>query len=171
VPTTGAPSGKEPPATPLTCAQLRNAQLQSDTARLPDHPAGATGLTDGRWSGDGVEIELQAPCGIGDLTGDGVADALGVVKITAGGTGHFYALVAWRGDYGTPVLAATAALGDRTPVTSVSVDSATRQATVVYLTRGDDEPAAIVTIIRTAVYRVAGTALTELRHHDAPYTP
>ncbi|MEV6247907.1 hypothetical protein AB0M38_17160 [Streptomyces sp. NPDC051742] len=156
----------------LTCDQLRNAQLQGPSLRLPDAPEGTIAFTDGRWEGDGVVIELQPQCGIGDVTGDPAADAVAAVKVTTGGTGRFYGLVTWRNEAGTPVPAAAASLGDRTPVVSIDASSpAARQVTVVYLTRGDAEPAAVVTIRRTAVYRVVEPAMTELRHSDAPYTP
>ncbi|TXS52924.1 hypothetical protein [Streptomyces sp. t39] len=161
------------PAGALTCAQLRNAELQNAELRLPDAPEGTIAFTDGRWeSGDGVVVELQPQCGVGDMTGDPAADAVAAVKVTTGGTGRFYTLVTWRNDAGTPVPAAAVPLGDRTPVESVEVSAEpARQATVVYLTRGDTDPAAVVTIRRTAVYRVAGPAMAELHHSDAPYTP
>ncbi|WP_328404520.1 hypothetical protein OHS70_35695 [Streptomyces sp. NBC_00390] len=156
----------------LTCDQLRNAELQNSSLRLPDAPEGTIALTDGRWEGDGVVIELQPQCGIGDMTGDPAADAVGAIKVTTGGTGKFYGLVTWRNDAGTPVPAAAASLGDRTPVVSVGISSEPpKQATVVYLTRGDSDPAAVVTLRRTAVYQVTGPAMVELHHSDAPYTP
>ncbi|MFD7258802.1 hypothetical protein [Streptomyces sp. NPDC059874] len=167
-------ASKEPgggSARALTCDQLRNAQLQNSTLRLPDGPAGTIALRDGRWEGDGVLIELQPQCGIGDMTGDPAADAVGAIKVTTGGTGKFYGLVTWRNDAGTPVPAAAASLGDRTPVVSISVSSTPRrQATVVYLTRGDSDPAAVVTIKRTAVYQVTEPTMVELHHRDLPYT-
>jgi hypothetical protein len=148
---------------------LQNAQLQSSSVKLPDHPLDSMSLADGRWAGeDGVGIELLPQCGIGDLVGDGAADALGAVKVTAGGTGRFFSLVAWRNDGGTPIPAATTSLGDRTPV--VSIEVAARRATVVYRTRGDSDPAAALTITRTAVYQVVGTNLVEVSHTDEPYT-
>lgn len=156
----------------LTCDQLRNAQLQNSALRLPDGPVGTIALRDGRWEGDGVLIELQPQCGIGDVTGDSAADAVGAIKVTTGGTGKFYGLVTWRNEAGAAVPAAAASLGDRTPVVSIAVSSAPRrQATVVYLTRGDSEPTAVVTIKRTAVYQVTDPAMVELHHSDAPYTP
>ncbi|MFF1511292.1 hypothetical protein [Streptomyces sp. NPDC058326] len=164
--------GKGASAAALSCDQLRNAELQGPSLRLPDAPEGGIAFTDGRWEGDGVAVELQPQCGIGDVTGDPAADAVAAVKVTTGGTGRFYGLVTWRNDGGTPVPAAAASLGDRTPVVSIDASTpAPRQATVVYLTRGDSDPAAVVTIRRTAVYRVAEPAMTELRHSDAPYTP
>ncbi|MFF3286246.1 hypothetical protein [Streptomyces sp. NPDC003023] len=165
----GKPGGR---SSALTCDQLRNAELQNSSLRLPDAPEGTIALTDGRWEGDGVLIELQPQCGIGDMTGDAAADAVGVIKVSTGGTGRFYGLVTWRNDAGTPEPAAAASLGDRTPVVSIDISSApARQATVVYLTRRDSDPAAVVTLRRTAVYRVTEPAMVELHHSDAPYTP
>ncbi|KOG07240.1 lipoprotein [Streptomyces viridochromogenes] len=164
--------GKGGSAGALTCDQLRNAPLQTSSFRFPDAPDGTVAFTDGRWEGDGVVIELQPQCGIGDMTGDPAEDAVAAVKVTTGGTGKFYGLVTWRNDAGSPVPVAAASLGDRTPVVSIDVSSpAPRQATVVYLTRGDSEPSAVVTIRRSAVYRVTEPTLTELHHSDTPYTP
>ncbi|WP_159765950.1 hypothetical protein [Streptomyces sp. HM190] len=156
----------------LTCAQLQNASL--DGGGLEGYGIAGASLSGGRWEGpDGVVIELQPQCAVGDITGDGAADAVGALKISTGGTGRFYTLVTWRNDGGTPVPAATAELGDRTPVVSVDFPSAgpPRQVTVVYRTRGDDDPAAVVTLTRTAVYEVSGASMVELHHSDAPYTP
>ncbi|MFE2554838.1 hypothetical protein ACFXGT_02200 [Streptomyces sp. NPDC059352] len=156
----------------LSCDQLRNAELQNSAFRHPDAPEGTIAFTDGRWEGDGVVIELQPQCGIGDVTGDPAADAVAAVKVTTGGTGRFFGLVTWRNDAGTPVPAAAASLGDRTPVVSIDIPSSSpRRATVVYLTRGGDDPAAVVTIRRTAVYRVVEPAMTEVSHSDTPHTP
>ncbi|WP_225801753.1 hypothetical protein [Streptomyces sp. NK15101] len=164
--------GEDPSAGALTCDQLRSAALQTPSFRFPDAPDGTVAFTDGRWEGDGVVIELQPQCGIGDMTGDPAEDAVAAVKVTTGGTGKFYGLVTWRNDSGTPVPVAAASLGDRTPVVSIDVSSpAPRQATVVYLTRGDSDPSAVVTIRRSAVYRVTEPTMTELHHSDTPYTP
>ncbi|MFE0650492.1 hypothetical protein ACFVZH_18085 [Streptomyces sp. NPDC059534] len=164
--------GKGTSAGALTCEGLRDAALQTSDFRFPDAPEGTVAFTDGRWEGDGVVIELQPQCGIGDMTGDPAEDAVAAVKVTTGGTGKFYGLVTWRNDSGTPVPVAAASLGDRTPVQSIDVSTpAARQATVVYLTRGDSDPAAVVTIRRTAVYRVTEPTMTELDHSDAPYSP
>ncbi|MCH0540360.1 hypothetical protein I3F58_12425 [Streptomyces sp. MUM 203J] len=174
VPTPGTPKKPDSSAsaTELTCDQLRNAELQNASLRLPDAPEGTIAFTDGRWEGDGVVIELQPQCDIGDMTGDPAADAVAAVKVTAGGTGRFYGLVTWRNDGGVPVPAAAASLGDRTPVVSISISPPpTKRATVVYLTRGDSDPAAVVTIRRTSVYRVVEPAMIELHHSDTPHTP
>lgn len=156
----------------LTCEQLRNASL--DGGGLEGYGISGAALSAGRWEGaDGVVIELQPQCAIGDITGDSAPDAVGALKISTGGTGKFYTLVTWRNDGGTPVPAAAAELGDRTPVVSIDFPSGgtPRQVTVVYRTRGDDDPAAVVTLTRTAVYEVSGPTMVELHHSDAPYTP
>jgi hypothetical protein len=169
-----APAATTPPApaaaTPLTCAQLATAAVGSAAIRLADYDAGPVVLAGGRFTGSsGTVVELQSTCGIGDLNGDNSFDALGVVKISAGGSGHFWTLVAWTNNAGTPQLAATAALGDRNAVTSISI--AAQKATVVYLTRTPDVPLAGVNLKRTAVYQLSGGSLTEVSHTDAPYTP
>ncbi|WP_286260439.1 hypothetical protein [Streptomyces graminofaciens] len=156
----------------LTCEQLQNASLEG--GGLEGYGISGAALSGGRWEGaDDVVIELQPQCAIGDVTGDSAHDAVGVLKISTGGTGRFYTLVTWRNDDGTPVPAAAAELGDRTPVVSIDIASAggPGQVTVVYRTRGEDDPAAVVTLTRTAVYEVSEPAMVELHHSDAPYTP
>ncbi|MFF6783385.1 hypothetical protein [Streptomyces sp. NPDC012510] len=156
----------------LSCGQLQNASLEG--GGLEGYGLAGAALSAGRWEGaDGLVIELQPQCAIGDITGDGAADAVGALKISTGGTGRFYTLVTWRNDAGTPVPAAAAELGDRTPVVSIDFPPAgePRQVTVVYRTRGDDDPAAVVTLTRTAVYAVSEPAMVELHHSDAPYAP
>ena len=163
-----ATSAARPPVAALTCAQLRSAAVGSTTVSYNGYHDSIP-LGDGHWSGeDGNTVDLQHPCGIGDLNGDGAADALGVVALTSGGTGTFFTLVAWRNAGGHPVCVAVADLGDRNPVRSVSI--AGGRATVVYLTRTDDAPAAQVNLRRTAVYRLTGATLVETGHTDEPYT-
>jgi hypothetical protein len=164
-PATSAP----PPAGPaLTCAQLKHAYVGSTTISYNGYHDSIP-LGDGRWSGeDGATVTLQKPCGIGDLTGDGAKDAVGVVSLTTGGTGNFYTLVVWRNSAGEPECAAVADLGDRNPVLSISISA--QKATVVYLTRTDSSPMAVVNVKRTAVYHLVGSHFTEVSHTDVPYS-
>jgi hypothetical protein len=155
------------PAERLTCAELRDAQVGSRKVRYNGY-ADPIPLAGGRWSGeDGATVELQKPCAIGDLDGDSADDAVGVVVLNGGGSGSFFTLAVWRNVDGDPSYQAQTDLGDRTPVTSVSVRDG--KATVVYLTRTPDSAMAELNIRRTAVYQLAGTSLTELSHTDAPY--
>jgi hypothetical protein len=168
-PTTTSPA-PPPLAAPLTCGQLRNAAVTTATVKLSDYPSSSINLTNGRWTGGyGAEIVLQDPCGIGNIVGDNALDAVGAVVLSTGGTGRFYSLVAWRNSAGSPVLAATLAIGDRNPVVDISI--ASKKITVVYLTRDDSASMAELNIKRTAVYKVSGTVLVELSHADVPYIP
>ncbi|MER5335021.1 hypothetical protein [Micromonospora sp. NPDC002717] len=149
----------------LTCPELRNTRIGSSRVRYRGYAAPIR-LAAGRWSDrDGTTVELQRPCAIGDLDGDGAGDAIGVVMLDGGGTGRFFTLAAWRNVKGEPDYQAQVDLGDRTPVESVSVRDG--RATVVYLTRPADGPMAELSIRRTAVYQLRGTTLAELSHTDA----
>ncbi|MEU9509024.1 hypothetical protein AB0D32_22415 [Micromonospora sp. NPDC048170] len=149
----------------LTCLELGNTRVGSRKVRYRKYAAPIR-LTDGRWSDrDGTTVELQRPCAVGDLDGDGAGDAIGVVVLDGGGTGRFFTLAAWRNVRGEPDYQAQVDLGDRTPVESVSVRDG--RATVVYLTRPADGPMAELSIRRTAVYQLRGTTLAELSHTDA----
>ncbi|MEU6078228.1 hypothetical protein [Micromonospora sp. NPDC047074] len=152
----------------LTCAELRSAQVGSRTVRYNGNANPIT-LAAGRWSGDGATVELQKPCAIGDLDGDGAGDAVGAVMRNGGGSGRFFTLAVWRNVDGDPAYQAQDDLGDRTPVSSISVRDG--QATVVFLTRSPGSTTAELNIRRTAVYQLQGASLTELRHTDAPYRP
>ncbi|MGW4501160.1 hypothetical protein ACWENR_21425 [Micromonospora sp. NPDC004336] len=155
------------PADKLTCAELRSAQVGSRQVRYNGY-ADPIPLAGGRWAGgDGTTVELQKPCAIGDLDGDGADDAVGVLVLNGGGSGSFFTLAVWRNVGGDPAYQAQTGLGDRTPVTSVSVRDG--RATVVYLTRTPGSAMAELNLRRTASYQLRGTSLTELRHTDAPY--
>jgi hypothetical protein len=167
-----APAATSAPAAaaPLNCGQLAAAPVASAAVHLADYDASPVVLVGGKFTGsDGSTVVLQPACGIGDLNGDGAADGLGVVKINFGGTGQFWSLVAWTNSAGSPQLTASKALGDRNPVTDITV--AGQRATVVYLTRTDDVPMAGVNIKRTAIYQLSGGSLTEVSHSDVSYTP
>ncbi|MBO4204753.1 hypothetical protein [Micromonospora echinofusca] len=153
----------------LTCKQLETAQLGSSTSRYNGY-ADPIPLLDGMWSGeDGVVVTLQAPCAIGDLTGDGAADAVVPAMMDGGGTGKFWQLVVFRNVNGRPSYVTVTDIGDRTPIENVTISS--RQVKVVYLTRPDDAAMAEIAIRRTAIYRLSGGTLDEVSHTDAPYTP
>ena len=157
----------KPAAKPLKCSQLDGAQVGSATVPFNGYPDYIP-LTEGRWAGeDGAEVELQEPCAVGDLDGDGAADALRALKLTANGTGRFSFLVFWRNAGGSPVYRTLSDLGDRNPIASISVSGG--KATVVYYTRTPDVGMAVLNIKRTAIYKVSGSKLTELSHKDVPY--
>ncbi|MGC4804015.1 hypothetical protein [Micromonospora sp. DT233] len=162
-----APPPKQVPA--LTCQQLASAHVGSAEVPYLDY-ADYLPLTDGVWSGeDGDTVTLRKPCGIGHLDGDGAVDAVGTVSMNGGGSGTFFTLVVWRNVDGKPVYRTATELGDRTPVVSITVSGG--KAKVVWLTRSADRSMAELNIRRTSVYRLSGTAFTEVSHTDAPYQP
>lgn len=164
-----APKPAPPKAPALTCKQLGGARLGSAKVPFNGYPDYIP-LLDGIWNGeDGATVELQKPCGIGDLDGDGAADAVGTVLLRAGGTGRFWSVVFWHNSAGEPAYRSLVDLGDRNPVTSISVSG--QRATVVWLTRSDGRSMAELDIRRTTVYQLSGTTVTEVEHTDAPYTP
>jgi hypothetical protein len=165
-----SPSSSDSAGESLTCSQLASARVGSAAIPLADYEPVAVQLSAGRYNGaDGAAVELQDPCGIGDLDGDGAADAMASVKISRGIAGQFHVLVAWTNDGGAPVLAATAPLGDRNWVESIEIVDG--EATVVYYTRTPEAPMAMVNIKRTAIYRLTDAGLVEESHTDVPYTP
>ena len=111
----------QPP--PLTLDALKNAEYNSD---LP--AAKKAKLTNGVYeeelapaSASKLNIRLLDQYAIGDLNGDGAADAAVVLAANAGGSGVFTTLAAVVNDGGKPRHAASADLGDRTVVKSISI--------------------------------------------------
>jgi hypothetical protein len=167
-PTVTVTTPTAPAVAPLKCAQLKTALVGSTSIAYQGYHDSIP-LSGGTWNGeDGNTVTLETPCAIGDLDGDGAADAVGVVVLSSGGTGQFYTLVVWRDAHGSPVFTALADLDDRNPVQSIAI--AHGKATVVYLTRTADAPMAEVNLKRTAVYKLSGHHFTELSHTDVPYS-
>ncbi|MFI0792696.1 hypothetical protein ACH4OY_08355 [Micromonospora rubida] len=170
VSTTAAPPKPAPKKVPaLTCKQLAGAHVGSTKVPYQGY-ADYLPLSEGVWSGeDGATVALQKPCGIGDLDGDGAADAVGAVTLNSGGSGTFHTLVVWRNTDGEPVYRSLAELDDRTPVVSITVSGG--KAKVVWLTRSADRSMAELDIRRTSYYQLSGSTFTEVSHTDAPYKP
>ncbi|MFI1192876.1 hypothetical protein ACH4T9_06380 [Micromonospora sp. NPDC020750] len=168
--TTAAPPKPAPKKVPaLTCKQLAGAHVGSTKVPYQGY-ADYLPLAEGVWSGeDGDTVTLQKPCGIGDLDGDGAADAVGAVALKSGGSGTFYTLVVWRNADGEPVYRSLAELDDRTPVVSITVSGG--RAKVVWLTRSAERGMAELDIRRTSYYQLSGSTFTEVSHTDAPYKP
>jgi len=163
-PTTAAPTKTAAPAKALTCDQIKWAEVGSKTISYNGYHDSIP-LGGGLFSGeDGSVVTLQKPCGIGDLTGDGAKDAVGVIMLTTGGTGQFYTLVVWKNVSHKPDFWALADIGDRNPVLSVSVSDLIT--TVQYCTRTDDQPMAVLNLTRTATYKLSEHSFKEVGHTD-----
>ncbi len=112
----------------LTLEQLRNAEYLLPLLGDEDMPIQ---FTDGEGHvafGEGATERVYAgivsdTVALGDLDGDGIADAAVVLFTSGGGSGTFKYLVAVLDRDGEPVQAARVYLGDRVPVRSLSITS------------------------------------------------
>jgi hypothetical protein len=165
--TTGkpAPAGPAKPR-PLTCRQLETASLGS-AAQPYNGYRDPIPLVDGMWSGeDGVVVQLQTPCAIGELTGDNAADAVVPVLMDGGGTGKFWQLAMFRNVDGRPSYVTTVEIGDRTPIEKVAISAG--RARVEFLMRPEDPSSSVDVVRRTAVYQLDGNNLVEIGYFDDP---
>ncbi|MGY0230590.1 hypothetical protein [Longispora urticae] len=162
---TGAPT---PAGSSVTCAEVRGAKVRGTK---PPYAAAGVPLVDGQWSGpDGLTFAVQAPCATGNLDPHGGLSTLAtIMSSTSGTTGRFWGLMLCKREAGAPVCSVLVQLADREPVQSVAIGG--QKATVVYLTRTPDVPAAGLNLRRTAVYQFGGNTLLELSHTDEAYTP
>jgi hypothetical protein len=110
----------------LTFEQVADAEYESPT------PAeGIIRLSDGTYRHEiaaGAASDLSVTLvpellTFGDLDSDGVADAAAILAGSGGGSGTFISLAALLDEDGSPGRAATAYLGDRVQVTSVTIEA------------------------------------------------
>jgi hypothetical protein len=92
---TGA-AGTPSPSGPVagTCDALKNLQISS--VQYPpeeEWPDAEMTLTDGRYDSGSRHIELTGTCAFGDISGDGVSDAVGVINYID----YDYLAIAWKG--------------------------------------------------------------------------
>ena len=96
----------------------------------------------------------------GDLNGDGAGDAAVVLATSGGGSGTFMTLEVLRNDDGAPHHAATAQLGDRAQIESITIEAGV--ITVRMITHGPDDPMCCPTQNVTQTYQLQGEELTQL---------
>jgi hypothetical protein len=156
----GRPAVTSAPA--LTDEQLANAEYNAPT------PAqGSIRLRDGVYreaTGEGSASEvtitlLPELSAFGDLDRDGVADAAAVLAGSGGGTGTFISLAALRNVEGLPQHIATAYLGDRVRVTSLTIDSGELLVTLV--SHAPTDPLCCPTLETTRRFRLRQGSLEE----------
>ena len=155
--------GNAPPAAPaLTPELLREASYRSELAA-----ARIVKLTAGRYQEpeSKLTVALAGEPVLGDLDGDGAADAAVVLETDGGGSGVFMELAAVLNRGGAPVHAASARLGDRVSVESVAIEAGAM--VVQMVTQGEDDPMCCPTLRVVRRYRLAGQSLAEEPHAGA----
>jgi hypothetical protein len=151
------------PVAPLTAVLLENAAYLSDYL-----PGGKATLKDGGFeqsTGVGatqkVVTRIVGPVSLGDLNGDGAADAAVILATNTGGTGTFFELHAVLNDNGKPRDAARVDLGDRIFLRSLAIDG-TGAIVVRMLTHGPKDPSCCPSEDATWIYKLDGGALTRV---------
>ena len=144
----------------LAVAPLTRAQLETFTFSLGEVSSvegGKVPLSSGKWTDPegGSTFSLHPTHAIGDLDGDGNADAVAILMESTGGTGTFYYMFAIANREGQPVqIGEPEWLGDRSVIQRLSVD---RKGiiTVRYVTHGDNDPSCCPTMKIEDRYRVS----------------
>jgi hypothetical protein len=124
---------------------------------------GKVPLSNGTWTDrDGSTFSLHQIHAIGDLDGDGSADAAAIVVESTGGTGTFSYLFALVSRDGKAVQAGEPEwLGDRSVVQRLTIDRKGLM-TIRYLTHADGDPLCCPTMKIEDRYRVEGGKLVGL---------
>ena len=124
---------------------------------------GKVPLVKGRWAdpASGSSFTLHPVHALGDLDGDGAADAIAIL-VEASGTGSFSYLFAIANQGGTPVqLGEPEWLGDRTVIQRVTIDRK-GGISVRYITHKDGDPACCPTMKIEDRYRIENGKLVGL---------
>jgi hypothetical protein len=124
---TAAPAPTQAPtvASGLTLEQLRNMAYQLQSSGTPR----SVTLTDGAFASpdpaapDYARIDLLDEVALGDLDGDGNADAAVLLAENYGGTGHFVSLIAMLNRNGAPEQGPSAYIDDRPHINSLTVEN------------------------------------------------
>ena len=123
-------------------------------------------LTDGKYEGEPfVEGSAMRPtltyvdAAWGDLTGDGVDDAVVFLAEASGGSGVFTYLAAVVDQDGQPVNAASVMVGDRTDINELKIENGEIVAKI--LTQGPDDPMCCPTQNMIKKYALQGDQLAE----------
>jgi heat shock protein HslJ len=154
------------PAAPSTAAALTEAQLKNAEYNSQYTASGKAKLVNGTYeeaaapgSASKVTVTYEQSAS-GDLNGDGVPDAAVILASSTGGSGTFMTLEAVLNQGGQPVPTATAQLGDRTQVKSVSIDGGV--ITVQALIHGANDPLCCPTQAASLKYQLKNGQLVQI---------
>lgn len=161
------------PATAPDAAALAVERLQAATYRgILDDPVT---LAHGRYEGDPLVAGaasrpvvrlVPAMTARGDLTGDGVEEAVVVLAHNAGGSGMFVYLAVMRASRRGPDNIATVSLGDRVKVIAVGIEDGRLEAELVE--HGPEDPMCCPTRQAERAWRFDADELVEVRPSRAP---
>ncbi len=142
----------------LTIEALKNAEY------LSEWPAsGKAKLTDGTYfeayepGTSGLHLSLSEHIALGDLNGDGAADAAVVLIANPSGSGTFRHLAAVVNERGQPQHVASAFLGDRVRIESLAIQDG--QIVVQLIGHGPDDPLCCPSQEQTHAFRLEGDTL------------
>ena len=165
-----SPTATPTPVPPLTWDMLENAAYPNEwptggVAQLVDGVYREKYLPD---SATEMVISLADIRTYGDLNGDGVDDVLVVLISHPGGSGTFFYLAAVLNEGGTPNPVATAFLGDRVIIRSMTIEAG--QTVLEMITQGPDDPMCCPNMDRRQVYILQDETLTLVEEADTPRT-
>jgi len=164
------PDSSTPPpaAMPPGCIDASNGAVGNATVHYQDFDTPLP-LNGGSYTNVAGTTVSMRTCAVGDLDGDGANEALAALEYSTYGTDQqLWTLVAWHVSGDAPIFVGLLELGDRTGVQSIAISGGA--ATVVWLTRGPTDTAPALTIRRTSVVKLTGTALAEASHTDEAYS-
>jgi len=140
----------------LTLEALQNAEYRSEYFKN-----GYVRLTNGKYESADVRIviSLADTVGFGDLNGDGIEDTVVVLVTNTGGSGVFYDLAVVINRNGIPKNVASAFLGDRVKIESISIEA--QRVIVNMITQDANDPMCCPTLKVTKTYHLEGDTLVE----------
>jgi peptidoglycan/xylan/chitin deacetylase (PgdA/CDA1 family) len=164
------PTATPAPVPPLTWEMLKNTAYPNEWPK-----DGVAHLVDGVYrekympdSATEMVISLADVHTFGDLNGDGVDDVLVILISYPGGSGTFFDLAAVLNQDGAPNPVATAFLGDRVIIRSMTIESG--QIVLEFITQGPDDPMCCPNMDRRQVYALEDNNLVLVEQIDTPRT-
>jgi hypothetical protein len=145
----------------LTVNQLRNSQYLIPSWENPDQGEWVQ-LQNGEFTRRNPDNPLfvdVVKIALGHLSPNQSKDAAVIYAYNTGGSGFFTMLCAMINDHGKPKQIASADLGDRVKINSLSIQSG--KIIIDLVTHGPNDPACCPTVKKIATYSLVGNKLVE----------